>query len=163
MSLTDLLAKAAETVLGILGDPWLVLGFCGQFLFMMRFVVQWFHSERLRRSVVPVAFWFFSISGGTVLFSYALYRQDPVFIAGQGLGLLIYARNLYFIFGGAKKTPSDTLRAEAKVIAERLLAQVGAKDWNDGLLHEAQGTLAELSRTLDRMDHGDEGKNNAQI
>lgn len=76
---------------------WLVIGFGGQAFFSARFIVQWIASERARRSVIPVAFWLFSILGGATLFAYALYRQDPVFIVGQGAGLLIYARNIYFI------------------------------------------------------------------
>jgi lipid-A-disaccharide synthase-like uncharacterized protein len=63
----------------------------------MRFLVQWIASERARASVIPVAFWFLSIGGGLLLFIYALYRRDPVFIVGQGFGLLVYVRNLYFI------------------------------------------------------------------
>jgi len=63
----------------------------------MRFVVQWIASERARKSVMPNAFWFFSIGGGVVLLVYAIYRQDPVFIVGQGLGLFIYLRNIFFI------------------------------------------------------------------
>jgi lipid-A-disaccharide synthase-like uncharacterized protein len=51
-----------------------------------------------KRSIVPVAFWYFSISGGATLFAYALWREDPVFILGQGAGLLIYGRNLYLIY-----------------------------------------------------------------
>jgi lipid-A-disaccharide synthase-like uncharacterized protein len=78
-------------------DGWVILGFVAQAFFTMRFVVQWIASERARRSVVPVAFWFFSIGGGSLLLVYALYRRDPVFIAGQALGLLVYIRNLYFI------------------------------------------------------------------
>ena len=78
-------------------DAWVVLGLIGQAFFTMRFVVQWIASERARASVIPVSFWFFSIGGGLVLFIYALYRKDPVFIAGQGLGLFVYLRNLYFI------------------------------------------------------------------
>ncbi len=78
-------------------DAWVVLGFVAQAFFTMRFVVQWIASERARASVVPVAFWFFSIGGGILLLIYALYRRDPVFIAGQALGLLVYIRNLYFI------------------------------------------------------------------
>jgi lipid-A-disaccharide synthase-like uncharacterized protein len=78
-------------------DAWVVLGFIAQGFFTMRFVVQWIASERARRSVIPVAFWFFSIGGGALLLVYALYRRDPVFIAGQALGLLVYIRNLYFI------------------------------------------------------------------
>jgi lipid-A-disaccharide synthase-like uncharacterized protein len=78
-------------------DGWVVLGFVAQALFTMRFVVQWIASERARKSVIPVAFWFFSIGGGLLLFVYALYRRDPVFIAGQALGLVVYFRNVYFI------------------------------------------------------------------
>jgi lipid-A-disaccharide synthase-like uncharacterized protein len=78
-------------------DAWILLGFVAQALFTMRFVVQWLASERAKRSVVPVAFWFFSLGGGTLLLVYAIQRQDPVFIAGQGMGLFIYIRNLWLI------------------------------------------------------------------
>jgi lipid-A-disaccharide synthase-like uncharacterized protein len=78
-------------------DAWVVLGFVAQGFFTMRFLVQWIASERARASVIPVAFWFLSIGGGLLLFIYALYRRDPVFIVGQGFGLLVYIRNLYFI------------------------------------------------------------------
>jgi len=76
---------------------WLILGFLGQALFSMRFLIQWVYSERNKRSIIPTAFWYFSLAGGLTLFSYALLRQDPVFIAGQGLGLFIYIRNLMLI------------------------------------------------------------------
>lgn len=76
---------------------WLGIGLAGQALFSMRFLVQWLHSERERRSVVPVHFWYYSIAGGVTLLCYAIYRLDPVFIIGQLTGLSIYARNLYFI------------------------------------------------------------------
>ena len=76
---------------------WIIVGFLGQVLFTARFVVQWVASERARRSIVPAAFWFFSVGGGIVLLIYAIYRRDPVFIAGQALGLVVYVRNLYFI------------------------------------------------------------------
>jgi len=78
-------------------DWWVALGFLAQALFSMRFLVQWIASERAGRSVIPVAFWTFSVAGGTLLLIYALSRKDPVFIAGQALGLFIYLRNLYFI------------------------------------------------------------------
>ncbi len=84
---------------------WLSIGFIGQFLFFMRFFVQWIASERAKKSVIPDAFWYFSLSGGLVLTIYALYRQDPVFILGQGLGILIYTRNLYFLH--ASKTNAE--------------------------------------------------------
>ena len=87
-------------------DGWVVLGFVAQGLFTMRFVVQWIASERARRSVIPVAFWFFSIGGGVLLLAYALYRRDPVFIAGQALGLVVYVRNLYFIIVNGRQASS---------------------------------------------------------
>jgi len=86
-------------------DAWVVLGFVAQFFFTMRFVVQWIASERARASVIPVAFWFFSIGGGVLLLIYALYRRDPVFIAGQALGLFVYLRNLYFILRKPHPSP----------------------------------------------------------
>ncbi len=76
---------------------WVVIGFLGQALFSARFIVQWIASERAKRSIVPKAFWFFSLGGGATLLAYAVYRQDPVFIVGQGAGLFIYVRNLMLI------------------------------------------------------------------
>jgi len=76
---------------------WLGVGFGAQTMFMMRFVIQWLASEKARRSVVPEAFWYWSLAGGFMLFVYAVYRMDPVFILGQLSGLFIYARNLQFI------------------------------------------------------------------
>ncbi|WP_224825062.1 lipid-A-disaccharide synthase N-terminal domain-containing protein [Cognatishimia sp. MH4019] len=76
---------------------WVAFGLFGQLLFTGRFLVQWIASERAKRSVVPIAFWYFSISGGIILLAYAIYRQDPVFILGQSMGLFIYLRNLWLI------------------------------------------------------------------
>lgn len=76
---------------------WMMIGFLGQALFSMRFLIQWIHSERIRRSIVPEAFWYFSVVGGLTLLAYAIYREDPVFILGQGMGLLIYGRNIWMI------------------------------------------------------------------
>ena len=77
---------------------WLAIGLIGQALFSARFVVQWLYSEKVKKSVIPTAFWYFSVGGGATLLAYAIHREDPVFIAGQGLGLLVYARNLWFIW-----------------------------------------------------------------
>jgi lipid-A-disaccharide synthase-like uncharacterized protein len=77
---------------------WLGIGLLGQAFFSGRFLVQWIASERAKKSVVPRAFWFFSVGGGLTLLLYAIYRRDPVFILGQGAGLFVYARNLYFIY-----------------------------------------------------------------
>ncbi len=76
---------------------WLIVGFAGQACFTSRFLVQWLVSEQQKKSIIPIAFWYFSILGGVTLLSYAIYRKDPVFILGQSTGLLIYFRNLYFI------------------------------------------------------------------
>jgi lipid-A-disaccharide synthase-like uncharacterized protein len=78
-------------------DAWVLLGFIAQGFFTARFVVQWIASERAGKSVVPLTFWLLSIGGGALLFAYALYRRDPVFIAGQGFGVFVYLRNLYFV------------------------------------------------------------------
>jgi lipid-A-disaccharide synthase-like uncharacterized protein len=76
---------------------WLCIGVLAQAFFSMRFIVQWVASERRQESVFPLAFWFFSLCGGLTLFTYAVYRLDPVFILGEAAGILIYLRNLYFI------------------------------------------------------------------
>ena len=81
---------SAETV-------WLIVGFGGQGLFFGRWLVQWFHSEREQESTIPLAFWYLSLIGGLITFVYAIYRKDPVFIAGQGFGTLVYLRNLMLI------------------------------------------------------------------
>jgi lipid-A-disaccharide synthase-like uncharacterized protein len=111
IAMTDMLnflAAYLHDVFVIKFDGWVILGFVAQAFFTMRFVVQWIASERARKSVMPVAFWFFSIGGGALLLVYALYRKDPVFIAGQALGLLVYIRNLYFIIvNGRQASASD--------------------------------------------------------
>ena len=77
---------------------WAILvGYIAQAMFAMRFVVQWIASERAGHSVIPMAFWVFSIGGGLILLGYALYRKDPVFIIGQAFGVFVYLRNLQFI------------------------------------------------------------------
>jgi lipid-A-disaccharide synthase-like uncharacterized protein len=83
---------------------WISIGFIAQFMFSMRFVVQWLASEKARASIVPETFWYFSVFGGVLLLAYAIYRMDPVFIVGQAAGLVIYARNIYFIWLG-KRAP----------------------------------------------------------
>ena len=82
---------------------WVVFGLLAQLMFTGRFIVQWIASERQRDSVVPVAFWYFSLAGGLMLFSYAVYRRDPVFILGQSLGVFIYSRNLWLIYAKRRR------------------------------------------------------------
>ena len=85
---------------------WVIFGFLAQSMFMMRFLIQWIASERARRSVVPVAFWYFSLAGGLTLLAYAIHRRDPVFIFGQALGTVIYVRNL-LLTHAARRLPVE--------------------------------------------------------
>ncbi len=85
---------------------WLLVGFAGQGLFSLRFLVQWIQSERTGRSVIPLAFWYLSIAGGLTLLAYAIHRLDPVFIAGQAAGLVVYGRNLALIQRERRKQPA---------------------------------------------------------
>jgi lipid-A-disaccharide synthase-like uncharacterized protein len=77
---------------------WLYLGFAGQLLFGLRFVVQWVASERKGESIIPIYFWYLSLIGSMILLSYAIFRRDPVFILGQCTGFIVYTRNLMLIY-----------------------------------------------------------------
>jgi lipid-A-disaccharide synthase-like uncharacterized protein len=90
---------------------WLGIGLTGQACFTARFVAQWIASERKRDSVVPVAFWWFSLAGGLTVLSYAIYKQDPVFIIGQSAGVFIYVRNLMLIAKGKRRAARREARA----------------------------------------------------
>lgn len=76
---------------------WVLVGLFGQLMFTARFIVQWLASERTRRSVVPVAFWYFSLAGGLIVLAYGIHKLDPVIILGQLPGTVIYSRNLWLI------------------------------------------------------------------
>jgi len=84
-------------------NGWVLFGFLGQAAFSARFLVQWIVSERKGESVVPVAFWYLSLVGGLILTIYAIYKHDPVFIVGQGSGVIVYLRNLVLISRKQKK------------------------------------------------------------
>ncbi len=92
-----------HTLMSLLGADtatdatWIMIGLAGQLMFTARFIVQWLASERAGRSVVPVAFWYFSIIGGAIVLAYGLYKRDPVIILGQLPGVVIYSRNLWLI------------------------------------------------------------------
>ena len=77
---------------------WIVTGFLGQGLFFGRWIVQWLASERSAASKVPISFWYLSLVGGLITLAYAIYRKDPVFIAGQSIGAVVYVRNLMLIY-----------------------------------------------------------------
>ena len=87
-------------------DPWLIFGLGAQGLFFMRFIVQWIASERAKKSVIPIHFWYLSIAGSAALLIYAIHRHDPVFILGQSLGSVIYIRNLMLI--SRQRTESES-------------------------------------------------------
>lgn len=91
---------------------WIAIGFLGQGLFFGRWVIQWIASERTAKSQVPVAFWYMSLIGGLITLAYAIYRRDPVFIAGQGVGAIVYIRNLMLI---RRSGPDPTQRTASSV------------------------------------------------
>lgn len=84
-------------------NGWVILGFLGQAAFFMRFLVQWIASEKKGESFIPIYFWYLSLTGGVILFVYAIHIGDPVFTLGQSCGLLVYIRNLMLIFKKNKK------------------------------------------------------------
>lgn len=88
---------------------WLAIGFLGQGLFFGRWLVQWIASERKSESRVPISFWYLSLIGGLITLAYAIYRRDPVFIAGQSIGAIVYVRNLMLIYrqSGAASVSGD--------------------------------------------------------
>ena len=92
-------------------DGWVVLGFVAQGFFTMRFLVQWIASEKKKDSVVPVAFWWLSLVGGMTLLSYAIHKRDPVIIVGQGMGLVVYVRNLMLV-GRARQRAARRQKAQ---------------------------------------------------
>lgn len=88
-------------------DFFAVIGFVGQGLFSMRFIIQWIASERAGKSVIPFSFWIFSLGGSVLLLTYAIYRKDPVFILGQAPNVLIYSRNIYLLKKGKATEEGD--------------------------------------------------------
>ncbi len=83
---------------------WIAIGFLGQGLFFGRWIIQWLASERSAQSKVPIAFWYMSLIGGLITLAYAIYRRDPVFIAGQSIGAVVYVRNLMLIYRPSKSS-----------------------------------------------------------
>lgn len=86
-----------------LTDPWVLFGFLAQFIFFMRFVVQWLESEKNKKVVIPMSFWYLSLIGSVMILIYAIKRQDIVFIAASVLNTLIYIRNIFL----SSKSNSD--------------------------------------------------------
>src|SRR4030042_6072250 len=101
----EVLSTFAQQYSKLQFDVWIILGFIGQAMFTLRFLIQWVASEKKKKSVIPVSFWYFSLGGGLILLAYAIHRMDPVFILAYLPGNFIYFRNLYFIHK-RKKTSS---------------------------------------------------------
>ena len=76
---------------------WKLIGYIGQSLFFMRFLVQWIASERAGRSIIPMHFWVLSIGGSLILSIYAFYTRDLVFILGYSINSVVYIRNIMLI------------------------------------------------------------------
>ncbi len=89
-------------------DFWLAFGLVAQLFFTARFLVQWISSERAGRSVVPIAFWFFSMGGGLMTLVYGVVKREPVIIVGQALATIIYVRNIMLIMK-SRSSGSETL------------------------------------------------------
>ena len=89
-------------------DWWAAVGFAGQAMFFSRFLLQWLHSERVGRSEIPVGFWLLSLAGGSITMWYAIHIANLVFILGQAVGLLVYARNIMLI-ARLRSAPSNGL------------------------------------------------------
>jgi lipid-A-disaccharide synthase-like uncharacterized protein len=79
---------------------WMLIGMVGQLLFASRFFVQLFYSEKAKKSVVPVAFWYFSLGGGliTLVYAFRLGQMGLPFLLGQFGGIFVYVRNLMLIY-----------------------------------------------------------------
>lgn len=84
------------------GLLWVGLGLVGQLLFTGRMIVQWLTSERRKRSVIPVSFWWMSLVGGAMLLTYFIWRRDVVGVLGQSIGVIVYSRNLVLIHRRAR-------------------------------------------------------------
>ena len=100
--------SSLNQVLMFFRDPMNILGAFAQGLFASRFIIQWIASEMAGRSVIPVTFWYCSLGGGVALLFYAIYREEPVFIAGQLPGIIVYSRNLYFIYRDKRAARNGT-------------------------------------------------------
>lgn len=79
------------------GAAWAAIGFLGQAVFGIRFLIQWLRSEQAGHSVVPIAFWYVSVAGGFISLIYALHLQAWPLVLGQAMPLPIYLRNVYMI------------------------------------------------------------------
>lgn len=99
------MVTVVENILTLL-NPWVLFGFAAQFIFFLRFAVQWWVSEKKKQSVIPVSFWYLSIVGTLMILVYSIQRKDIVFITASCLNSLIYIRNLVLIHNNKDKNPT---------------------------------------------------------
>ncbi|MCX5661841.1 MAG: lipid-A-disaccharide synthase N-terminal domain-containing protein [Planctomycetota bacterium] len=92
---------------------WIGVGILGQAMFTFRMILQWLASEKEKRSVIPVGFWWGSLLGGAMLLIYFIWRKDVVGVLGQSTGVLIYARNLFLIYSRPTPAPGQPHRADS--------------------------------------------------
>src|SRR5258708_12015422 len=117
IDLSQAVGSYLHEVFGGRVQGWVLVGYVAEIMVTMRFVVQWIASERAGKMVMPIAFWFFSIGGGVLLLFYALYIRDPVFILGQGFGVFVYARNLFFELRDRRRARATILNRKVVVCA----------------------------------------------
>ncbi len=91
--LTNLLWHNGK-LLGIEWSVWKVVGWLGNAVFFSRFMVQWHATEKRKQVVVPVAFWWLSLTGSLLLLIYSLRKRDSVFIFAYLFTWIPYIRNL---------------------------------------------------------------------
>lgn len=75
-------------------DWWVLFGLLAQGIFFMRFVVQWIFSELAGKAVIPMSFWYLSITGSVMILIYSVHRHDIVFIMATLFSMVIYIRNI---------------------------------------------------------------------
>lgn len=91
-------------------EPIHILGWVAQGVFFSRFVVQWIASEKRKESVIPLGFWWCSIVGGLLMLMYAFLIASPPIVIAQLFGLVVYFRNLTFVY---RRRRRDRRRAAA--------------------------------------------------
>jgi len=83
----------------IVGDPfWATVALIGELIFGGRFILQWLASEYRKQSYVPRAFWFISLLGSVLMFSYSVHIKNIIFMLAFSINMLIYIRNIQLIY-----------------------------------------------------------------
>jgi lipid-A-disaccharide synthase-like uncharacterized protein len=103
------MTASLSSLANLLLNPWVLLGFAGQFVFFLRFLVQWLVSEKKKQVTIPIAFWYLSIAGTVIILVYSIHIKDIVFITAQLLSFVIYGRNIMIAAAHKRQSaPVDT-------------------------------------------------------